>query len=96
MRYSIQQIKFEFISAIREIDDDAGRWNAAIVDQPPEASLRQMGFDPSEFVYVAKPAVSPRAAALVLDFMADRMGVRRSLVSDTGHWAMMFRRLGTQ
>lgn len=94
MRYSIQQIKFEFISAIREIDDDAGRWTAAIVDHPPEASLRQMGFDPTEFVYVAKPAVSPRAAALVLDFIADKMGVNRTRANETGHWVMMFRRLG--
>ncbi len=91
MRYSIQQIKFDFISAIRDVDDQAGQWDGILADCPPEEVLRCLGRDPADCIFMAKPAVSDRAAEMVLEFMVSRLGVRRLAFERKGHWAMIFR-----
>jgi len=91
MRYSIQQIKFDFISAIRDIDDEAGKWAGILADCPPEEALRCLGRDPGECIFIAKPAVSDRAAEMVLEFMVRRLGVYHLAFERKGHWAMIFR-----
>lgn len=95
MRYSIQQIKYEFLYAIKEFDSDGRQWQIAMSDVAPADMLKSQGEDPEAYVFVGKPAGTARAAELVRDFFVDRYEVAVS--SDQikgnpdGDWIVLFR-----
>ncbi|MGR3742678.1 MAG: hypothetical protein ACU0BC_00790 [Pseudooceanicola nanhaiensis] len=93
MRFSVQQIKYDFLYAIKEFDSDGSQWGVTVSDLPPAETLVRDGCDPEEHVFLGKPAGTPRAAALVQDFFASRFGVRPVSREDAvpGEWVILFR-----
>ncbi|MBR9840537.1 MAG: hypothetical protein GYB50_21985 [Rhodobacteraceae bacterium] len=95
MLYSIQQIKYEFLYAIKEFDSDGRQWRIAVSDLPPAETLAREGIDPQDCVFVGKPAGTPRAAQLVRDFFLDRYDVPDVGRSGEGgsalSWVVLFR-----
>jgi hypothetical protein len=99
MRYSIQQIKYEFLYAIKEFDSDGSKWSVVLSDLPPAETLSRGGHDPDGFVFLGKPAGTPRAAALVAEFFAQRFGVVRTRAEDAvpeaSEWVILYRDAAT-
>lgn len=93
MRYSIQQIKYDFLYAIKEFDSDGTQWGVTTSDLPPAETLARDGRDPAAHVFLGKPAGTARAAALVQDFFASRFGVRPVSRDGAvpGEWVILFR-----
>lgn len=93
MRYSIQQIKYDFLYAIKEFDSDGSQWSVTVSDLPPAETLVRDGHDPEAHVFLGKPAGTARAAALVQDFFAIRFGVRPVSRDEAvpGEWVILFR-----
>lgn len=92
MRYSVQTIKYDLLYAIKEYDSDGSQWKIAVSDRPPANTLAMLGLDPSEYVYVGKPASTTRAAELVEEFFVQRFDLSRcSLPNVTGEWVIMYR-----
>lgn len=95
MRYSIQQIKYEFLYALKEFDSDGKRWELAISDVPPAETLSRKGLTPEDYIYMGKPAGTPRAAQLVCDFFKDRYCMPLTSEdredSPVCDWVIMFR-----
>lgn len=75
MTFSVQQIKFELLSAIKEFGYDGSPWRIAISGEPPAETLAAAGVEPDDYVFVGKPAASARAALIVREFMVGRCGV---------------------
>lgn len=95
MRYSIQQIKYEFLYAIKEFDSDGRLWRIAVSDLPPAETLSREGLDPADCVFVGKPAGTVRAAELVREFFSKRYDVPDAgplgEAGTTQSWVLLFR-----
>jgi len=95
MRYSIQQIKYDFLYAIKEYDSDGTRWQVTLSEFPPAETLQRSGLDPDEYVFLGKPAGTPRAAELVRDFFMQRYAVSELKGADQdslrAEWVILFR-----
>ena len=62
--YSVQQIKFEFISYVKEFGADFSAWSVGVAEDAPAALFREHGIDETRDIWLWKPAVSPAAAAM--------------------------------
>lgn len=95
MRYSIQQIKYEFLYAIKEFDSKGSLWNVVTSDLPPSETLIRLGLEPEDYVFVGKPAGTARAADLVADFFKGRFEVvetpTRADVPAQADWVILYR-----
>lgn len=92
MRYSVQTIKYDLLYAIKEYDSDGSQWQITVSDQPPAETLAALRLDPSQHVYVGKPASTARAAELVEEFFLQRFGLARVDAPLTrGDWVIMYR-----
>lgn len=94
MSFSVQQIKFEFLSVIKEFGGDGRDWQVALSDSPPAEALAREGLDPADYVFIGKPAASPRAAVIVREFMTGRCRVAEAPSADGSadlHWIYLFR-----
>lgn len=77
MLYSIQQIKFEFVSYIREFGSDGADWAAGLTDGASAADIsRRAEIDLDRLIWICKPALSARAAFLVHEHMVARHQLR--------------------
>ncbi len=93
--YSVKQIKFEFLSYIKEFGgkgDDwiIGRANCLedVMSGHEWAGLRQ------EAIWICKPALSGRAAQIVIDHMVTRHQVGTLAAGATmtdGNWIYLYR-----
>lgn len=72
---SVQQIKFECISYIKEFGALAAEWTAGTCDAP-HASMQAIGVDLEQDIWLCKPALTIRAANTVANFLHQRLGVR--------------------
>jgi hypothetical protein len=94
MRFSVQQIKYEFLYAIKEFDSDGTFWQLVTSPHPPHETLERMGQDVDKFIYLGKPAGTPRAAEIVKTYFMQRFGVKDSgTLEDNGvaEWVILFR-----
>lgn len=94
MRFSVQQIKYDFLYAIKEFDSDGTRWGLVTSPLPPAETLARMGCDVADFIYLGKPAGTPRAAEIVKAFFIQRFGTAdsgRLAVEGTAEWVILFR-----
>ena len=95
MRYSIQTIKYDLLCVLREYDSDGSRWSIATSPLPPAESLAALGLNAADYVYVGKPASTPRAAEIARDFFAERFGVSttpvRAAPDRPADWVLLYR-----
>ncbi len=90
--YSVQQIKFEFITYVKEFGADFSAWTVGVAEDAPSALFNKHGVDEALDVWLWKPAVSPVAAAMVHDWMCSRHGA--ASLAGVGCQVFLFRRAG--
>lgn len=92
--YSIQQIKFECLSYIKEFGAQMDQWVMGITNDPQQA-LAGQGVDLTKDIWIWKPALSPAAARTVLNFFTRRYQVHAVEVEEgvgAAHCVFMFKR----
>lgn len=78
MNYSVQQIKFECFSYIKEFGARMEDWAIGAASDPESALFGELALDRTEDVWMWKPALSPAAALAVIDFMTSRYRLERA------------------
>lgn len=94
MRFSVQQIKYEFLYAIKEFDSDGSLWQVVISSSPPHETLEAIGHNVEDFIYLGKPAGTLRAAGIVKTYFMQRFGVVDADVFEGEgviEWVILFR-----
>jgi hypothetical protein len=94
VKFSVQQIKYEFLYAIKEFDSDGTLWQLITSPHPPYETLEGMGCDAEAFIYLGKPAGTPRAASIVKTYFIQRFGVGDSGAFEgegVAEWVILFR-----
>lgn len=72
MTFSVQQIKFECLSYIKEFGAKTDEWAIGVADDPERALFAECGIDAGRDIWLWKPALSAAAARTVFDFMVGR------------------------
>ena len=72
MTYSVQQIKFELISYVKEFGGDFSQWSVGTAEDAPKALFEHHMVDPVEDIWLWKPALTSAAAALIVGWMIER------------------------
>lgn len=91
MTYSVQQIKFELISYVKEFGGDFSHWSVGTAEDAPKALFETHRVDPVSDMWIWKPALTEAAAAMVATWMTERQNSR--LVSKSGGSSVyMFRK----
>jgi hypothetical protein len=75
MVFSAQQVKFEFLSYIKEFGGDPTDWRIGSGTDAQGALFERNGIDRERDIWLWKPTPSPAAANIVLRFFIERMGV---------------------
>ncbi|TFZ56739.1 hypothetical protein E4V01_18105 [Methylorubrum sp. Q1] len=88
--YSVQQIKFEFISYVKEFGADFSAWSVGVTEDASAALFHEHGIDEARDIWLWKPAVSPVAAAMVRDWICTRQGA--AALAGEGRQVFLFRR----
>jgi len=94
LRFSVQQIKYEFLYAMKEFDSDGTQWEVTTSPLPPAETLTLMGYAADDFIYLGKPAGTARAAGIVKAFFMQRFQVVDAPSPDAGgggEWVIIFR-----
>jgi hypothetical protein len=94
VRFSVQQIKYEFLYAIKEFDSDGAQWEVVTSCLPPAETLVHLGHGVDDFIYLGKPTGTARAAEIVKDFFMQRFGVAGTAgpgADGIAEWVIMFR-----
>ncbi|WP_018410286.1 hypothetical protein [Methyloversatilis thermotolerans] len=97
MSYSVQQIKFECFSYIKEFGARMEDWSIGVADDPEHALFGLCGVHPERDIWLWKPALSPHAARAVYEFMISRYRLHpapASSASSAGRCVFMYRRMG--
>lgn len=89
MTYSVQQIKFEFISYVKEFGGDFREWSIGVADDAPKALFEINKVDPARDIWLWKPAVSASAAAMVHAWMTGRQQAH-AVAGDVASGASVF------
>lgn len=88
--YSVQQIKFEFLSYIKEFGGDGSEWTIGLMNEDEQAKVSIANTDR---IWISKPALSPNAARLVADYFISRFGAKpdaRFVPGQDKNWVHMF------
>lgn len=99
-KYSIQQIKFELLSYLKEFGTDGANWTIQLTTgTEDQAVLSLRGDDAQSMIWICKPTLSERAAVLIKEHMVSRFGMQ-SPSEDTAtvpagaerNWVLMYRK----
>lgn len=95
---SVQQIKFDCISYIKEFGADAGQWVGGSCAMPRETLFRSHGVDPACDLWLWKPALSTGAARTVARFLQGRLGVGQGKEAEVteGRFVFLYRKRRAQ
>lgn len=75
MVFSAQQIKFEFLSYIKEFGGRPAEWHVGCAADAQKAMFEQDNVDPEHDIWLWKPALSPAAALIVYRYLTEQLGV---------------------
>ncbi|KQO89520.1 MULTISPECIES: hypothetical protein [unclassified Methylobacterium] len=92
MIYSVQQIKFEFATYVKEFGADFAGWSVGVADDARQALFRENGVDEAGDVWLWKQALTPTAAAMVRSWLVDRHGVSNVSAEASGAEVFIFKR----
>ncbi len=95
---SVQQIKCDCISYIKEFGVDAGQWVGGTCAVPRETLFRMHAIDPARDPWLWKPAMSTVAASSVAQFLHGRLGVRQGTGANVmeGRFVFLYRKCRIQ
>jgi hypothetical protein len=93
MAYSVQQIKFELISYVKEFGADFTEWSIGLASDAPKALFEINKVDGVNDMWLWKPAVTNAAATMITTWMTDRQKVNAVPGDDAdGVCVFMFKR----
>jgi len=92
MVFSPQQIKFEFLSYIKEFGGKAEDWRVGCGTDAPKALFEENKIDRDRDVWLWKPALSPAAADIVFRYMTDQFHVPAASNTATGPNIFLFKK----
>ncbi len=92
MTYSVQQIKFELLSYIKEFGGDAMHWHIGTSDDAAKEMFELQRVDPTTDIWLWKPALTPTAADLVAKWMIDRSKASRVETETPGRCVFLYQR----
>jgi len=95
MIYSVQQIKFEVLSYIKECGTDFGAWYIGIASHPKTVMQDRHGVDVELDVWFCKQAMSFRACDTIRSYFVRTLGVdgeRESGSTEGGNCIYLFRK----
>jgi hypothetical protein len=78
VNYSVQQIKFECFSYIKEFGARMEDWVIGAASDPDRALFHACAVDRRDDIWMWKPALSAAAASAVIDFMTSRYRLSRA------------------
>ncbi|MEH6499019.1 MAG: hypothetical protein V7751_06495 [Pseudoalteromonas distincta] len=84
MTYSVQQIKFEFLSYIKEFEAASPKWFVGVCGDAEQALFISQAVDPKQDIWLWKPTLSARAAESVQTFFHSRFGLETAPCSQPG------------
>ncbi len=84
MAYSVQQIKFEMISYVKEFGADFTEWSIGLAADAPKALFEINEVDDVNDMWLWKPAITNAAAVMIRDWMIDRQKVSAVAGDDDG------------
>ena len=90
--YSVQQIKFEMISYVKEFGGDFTQWSVGTAEDAPMALFQIHQVDPVHDVWLWKPALTPAAAALVVGWMTGRQKAKPAPSDAPGPCVFIFKK----
>lgn len=76
MVFSPQQIKFEFLSYIKEFGGRPSEWRVGCAADAQLAMFEHEGVDRTRDIWLWKPALSPAAAKIVFRYLTEQLNVR--------------------
>lgn len=92
MTYSVQQIKFDLLSYIKEFGGDGPEWHIGTAEDAPKALFEILEVDPVEDVWLWKPALTRAAANMIARWIVDRHKASEISDIDPGNCVFLFRR----
>jgi len=92
MVFSPQQIKFEFLSYIKEFGGRPEEWYVGCADDAQSAMFEHGGVDRERDIWIWKPALSPAAALIVFRYLTEQLRVRRAECGTRGANVFLFKR----
>ncbi|WP_434053103.1 MAG: hypothetical protein RDA78_28420 [Roseibium sp.] len=75
--YSVQQIKFELLTYLREFGSNGPDWTIQLAtgtDDDAVQALEEGGAERT--IWICKPTLSPKAAGIIRDHMVSRFGMK--------------------
>ncbi|MFC3609697.1 hypothetical protein [Stutzerimonas tarimensis] len=84
MAYSVQQIKFEFLSYIKELEAARPQWFVGVCGDAEQALFASRAVDRDQDIWLWKPTLSARAAESVHVFFQERFGLATAPCSQPG------------
>ncbi len=92
MAYSVQQIKFELISHVKEFGGDFTQWSVGTASDAPKSLFQLHAVDPVTDVWLWKPALTRAAATMVMAWMTQRQNATAVDGDAQGDCVFMFRK----
>ncbi|MDH4980718.1 hypothetical protein [Hyphomicrobium sp. D-2] len=92
MVFSAQQIKFEFLSYIKEFGGQPAEWHVGCAPDAPKAMFEQADVDSEHDIWLWKPALSPAAARIVYRYLTEQLGVNHAASACDGANIFLYKR----
>ncbi|MHB8885500.1 MAG: hypothetical protein ACYC5H_10575 [Methylovirgula sp.] len=90
--YSIQQIKFDLLSYIKEFGGDGSEWQVGTAADAPKALFEILEVDPVDDIWLWKPALTCAAAKMIASWIIERHKASPISDVDSGNCVFLFRR----
>ncbi|WP_423415674.1 hypothetical protein RLW55_04140 [Hyphomicrobium sp. B1] len=93
MVFSPQQIKFEFLSYIKEFGGRPDEWQVGCAADAQLAMFERERVDRERDIWLWKPALSPAAARIVFRYLTEQLNVRICEGETQGANIFLFKKL---
>lgn len=92
MVFSPQQIKFEFLSYMKEFGGAPGDWRVGCAPDAPKALFEGNAIDREADIWLWKPSLSAAAAGIVFRYMTNQLRVPAANNSAAGSNIFLFKK----
>ncbi|MDQ0390906.1 hypothetical protein [Labrys monachus] len=96
MVFSPQQVKFEFLSYIKEFGGRPAEWCVGCAEDPAQALFARHAVDADTDIWLWKPTLSAAAARIVFRYLTEQLHVPAADDDGTGRCIFLFKRSSAQ
>ena len=93
MVFSPQQVKFEFLSYIKEFGGKPAEWRVGCADDAAQALFARHAVNADSDIWLWKPTLSPAAARIVFRYLTEQLQVPAA-DDGAGRCLFLFKRAG--